>query len=194
MLYSTPVDLNNDKVQHAITFMKDQIDGIDGIDKLNPRNFHWSLEVRKRYSSCEKIPWILYGFANHKTEVEENIAIYNNYKDSTPNDLSFYLPYHNCTDAVIFYWSHVVSSKIGTKENTKIAYQNIPQHAYIMIDDTIFDPLYHYCNVKFNYDISETTLYSSPYDFYSDLFISKSQMAEWEKDVLVLLKKIEMSV
>lgn len=170
------VNLNDDRVQRAIVFVEDEI------------------AIWLKQQSCnfiknkiEKIPWVFYIPASSVEEMREREVIIEKYGASNPTQIQYYLLYHGCELFAIFYWTVLRANGI----HTKIVYQEKPfSHVYLQsYDGNIIDALLDYCDVS--YPHKPERVFDTPYDFYREIFIDASNIADWEIKLLQQFKALE---
>lgn len=176
-LYHYPVDLENNSIKIAKSF-------IERVIGYHPAP-SWSANLRQNLT---EIPLILYAPAWIQNEILENYQIFLKYQSATPNQLEFYLYYHNCETIAIFYWVYLKS----INQSSKIIVQETPfTHVYLLInDEMIFDPLNYFIQFNYQHNLNNTQQYSHPYDFHYDRYIHKDNIRDWEQEELNLLSQL----
>ena len=171
------VDLKDSRVDKAIEFVEDQIE-------LCLEKFSQSFSKKK----LEKVPWIHYSPALTSEEERERQLLIEKYGASRPDQIEYYLLYHNCDDFAVFYWTVLRVNGIPTR----ILSQERPfRHTYLQKQDgEIVDALLSYCGVPYPYRPEDALKFETPQDFYAEVFISEDPQA-WEIEVLEQLKNLE---
>ena len=172
------VDINNPQIKKAIDFIEEYI--IMSLEKIP------SLFLK---SYLEKIPLVYYIPALTLKDKIERDSIINKYKSSRPDQIQYYLIYHNCDEFAIFYWTILRVNNI----NTRIIHQEEPsRHTYLQKDSgEIIDALFYYCGISYQYQPDSAEKFDTPYDFYINIFISKNDRQDWEIALLKQLRDLE---
>jgi hypothetical protein len=172
------VNIDDSRVKKAIAFVEEQI---DLCLKHNPSSF---LDFQ-----FEKLSWIYYSPANTPDEKRERNLLIQKYGAPRPNQIQHYLLYHNCDDFAVFYWTVLRANGI----TTQIIRQEKPfPHTYLQRDSgEILDALLFYCGVSYPYQLENARKFKNPHDFYAGVFISKTDLRDWEIGVLEQLRTLE---
>lgn len=128
-------------------------------------------------------PWIYYSPVQTLQELEERNALIEKYGQAQPNELQYYLLYHRCHEAAVFYWTVLG----GT-----IVYQQYPfPHTYLELDGQIIDPLLSSAGVAYPYHPESAQRFQTPHDFYAGVFIPQEDRRDWEIELLEQLRALE---
>lgn len=172
------VSVDDPCVKRAIKFVKDQT---TLCMKQFPSSF---LE-----SNFKELPWVYYIPADTPEDKQERELLIEKYRNTNPQQIQYYLLYHNCDDFAVFYWTVLRANEI----KSNIIHQTNPFHHTYLQKETgeVLDILLFYCDVSYPYDPENASKFETPHDFYAKIFISKKDQRPWEIELLKQLKDLE---